>query len=240
MMSDVNAFVDVVRRPTARRMRLSVDRRTGRVILVLPERAALGPALKWAKQHQGWIAAQSAKIPEPWPIEPGMIVPFAGRDLTLDWAPGKPRNPVISDDCIRVGGPAELLPARLIRWLRREALRILRAETFDIAAVGGLSVSGVGVGDPRSRWGSCAADGTIRYSWRLLLAPDYVRRATVAHEVAHRRHMDHSPAFHREVERLLGEDPRAARTWLRRHGARLHWFGISSRDVVPDASSMNF
>ena len=81
------------------------------------------------------------------------------------------------------------------------------------------------IGDPRARWGSCSANGDIRYSWRLILAPPDVLEATVAHEVAHRLHMDHSPAFHAAVRRLLGRDPSAERAWLRAHGRELYWLG---------------
>jgi len=88
-----------------------------------------------------------------------------------------------------------------------------------------VKVSKVGVGDPVSRWGSCSASGTIRYSWRLVLAPDFVRRATVAHEVAHRVHLNHGRDFHALVATLLGADPAPARAWLRREGAGLHRFG---------------
>ena len=88
-----------------------------------------------------------------------------------------------------------------------------------------MRVERVGVGDPLSRWGSCSSSGAIRYSWRLILAPDFVRRATVAHEVAHRVHMNHGPAFHALVETLFEADPKPARLWLRREGARLHRFG---------------
>jgi predicted metal-dependent hydrolase len=52
-----------------------------------------------------------------------------------------------------------------------------------------------------------------------------VREATVAHEVAHRLHMDHSPEFHAAFARLLGRDGKAERAWLRRHGAGLHAIG---------------
>ncbi|MDP8994550.1 MAG: M48 family metallopeptidase, partial [Pseudomonadota bacterium] len=83
----------------------------------------------------------------------------------------------------------------------------------------------VAVGDPISRWGSCSSSAAIRYSWRLILAPDWVRRATVAHEAAHLVHMNHGPAFHALVGELLGEDPRPAWLWLRREGAALHRIG---------------
>src|SRR5204863_125476 len=98
-------------------------------------------------------------------------------------------------------------------------------ETAEYAERAGVTVTKVSIGDPRGRWGSCASSGQIRYSWRLLLAPSHVRRSTVAHEVAHRIHMNHSPAFHRVVAELYEGDPERARAWLRRNGAALHWYG---------------
>jgi len=127
-----------------------------------------------------------------------------------------------------IGGPAETLSRRLHAWLRRHALATLSADTAHYAALAGVSVARVAVGDARSRWGSCAGSGVIRYSWRLILVPAWVRHATVAHEVAHRIEMNHSPAFHAAHRALLGADPAPARAWLRAHGAALHWVGRES------------
>lgn len=59
------------------------------------------------------------------------------------------------------------------------------------------------LGSPAKRWGSCSSQGNIMLNWRLIhFAPaiiDYV----IAHEVAHLKEMNHSPAFWQEVERLL-------------------------------------
>lgn len=217
--------LEIIRKREARRMKLSVDPRSGAVKLVLPLRAALGPAMDWVEAHRGWIDRQRARLPEPWPIEAGMTVPFSGRDLILDWAEKHPRKPAIHGETLRIGGPVDVMPSRLLRWMRTEAKVVLEAETREIAASAGIEVAEVSVGDPRSRWGSCSSSGNIRYSWRLILTPDHVRRATVAHEVAHRVHMDHSRAFHRLVAELNGDDPKGARAWLRAHGSRLHWFG---------------
>nr|WP_277991060.1 SprT family zinc-dependent metalloprotease [Sphingomonas panni] len=126
------------------------------------------------------------------------------------------------------GGTLDQFPIRIERWLRREALRVLTEDTAHYAAKAGVTVSRVAVGDPKARWGSCSGDGTIRYSWRLLLAPAFVRRATVAHEVAHRIHMHHGPAFHALVADLFEGDPDDARRWLRAEGAALHWYGRAS------------
>ena len=126
------------------------------------------------------------------------------------------------------GGPLDQFPARIERWLKGEALRVLTEDTAQYAAKAGVTVAQVAIGDPKARWGSCSSTGTIRYSWRLLLAPGHVRRATVAHEVAHRVHMHHGPAFHALVAELFEGDPDAARRWLRAEGAGLHWFGRAS------------
>jgi len=126
------------------------------------------------------------------------------------------------------GGPIDQFPIRIERWLKREALRLLAQDTAHYAAKAGVTVTKVAIGDPKARWGSCSGDGTIRYSWRLLLAPGFVRRATVAHEVAHRVHMHHGPDFHALVAELFEGDPNDARRWLRAEGAALHWFGRTS------------
>lgn len=219
------ADVEVVRHPRARRMKLAFDPASGRVRLVLPTRAKLAAGLAWVEQHRDWIAEQRAKLPAGRPFVPGAAVPIGDVDVMLAWDEAGPRTPRLVDGQLIVGGPREGFEARVQRWLRREALRMLSQETADYAAKAGVTVTAVGVGDTRSRWGSCASSGAIRYSWRLILAPAAVRRATVAHEVAHRVHMNHSPAFHALVAQLYGRDPTRERRWLKTNGATLHWYG---------------
>jgi predicted metal-dependent hydrolase len=219
---------DVVRHPTARRIRLSLDPASGRARLVVPKRAALKPALAWAQGKAEWIAQQRARLPQPQPYAPGMMLTVADAALTIAWVPGSRRRVEMVGEMLSLSGSIETLPRRVETWLKRQALDLLTAETAEYAAKAGVTVAKVGIGDARGRWGSCAHDGIIRYSWRLILAPGWVRRATVAHEVAHRVHMNHAPVFHALVERLYGSDPTPARAWLRDHGAALHWVGRSS------------
>ena len=209
-------------------MRLVVDPRDGSVRLTLPRRAQLDHGLIWAETKRGWIEAQLARLPTPRPIANDMVIEVGGEALRLDWSPDHPRKPLREPGLIRIGGPAERLEARLIRWLKDEARALFDQETQEFAAKILVAVPPVGIGDPVSRWGSCAASGQIRYSWRLIMAPCFVRRATIAHEVAHCIHMNHGAQFHALVKQLLGEDPAPARTWLRAHGAALHWFSRGS------------
>jgi predicted metal-dependent hydrolase len=211
--------------PRARVMRLRVDPRTAAVVLTVPPRVSRKRALAWAAEQRIWIEAALAEIKPPHGIGPGDEIPLFGIAHSIDWSPERPRTPKAQDGRILVGGPIDTLQARLLRWLKQQALAVLTRETQDYAARAGVTVSRVGVGDPLSRWGSCSSSGTIRYSWRLIIAPEQVRRATVAHEVAHRVHMNHGRDFHALVATLFEADPRPARLWLRREGARLHRFG---------------
>jgi predicted metal-dependent hydrolase len=203
------AALELAVSPRARVMRLRVDPRTAKVLLTIPRRASRKRALEWAAEQRDWIERQLALIEPAESIAPGSEIPLEAIPHAIDWSAERSRLPRVVDGRIVVGGPLDTLQPRILRWLKRRALDTLAAETAEFAAKANVLVTKVAVGDPRSRWGSCSSSGAIRYSWRLILAPDWVRRATVAHEVAHRVHMNHGPDFHALVETLLASDPPA-------------------------------
>ena len=217
-----------MRNARARRLRLSIDPASGKVRLTLPPRASLKRAMAWAEEQRGWIDTQREKLPEARPFAPDQVIPVEGEDLRIDWSANRVRTVHVEEGRLICGGPLEGVSGRIESWLKRRALALLSEETAEFAFKAGVTVARVSVADPKARWGSCASSGAIRYSWRLILAPPHVRRSTVAHEVAHRIEMNHSPAFHALLRELLGEDPAPARAWLKRHGASLHWLGRRS------------
>ncbi len=81
-----------------------------------------------------------------------------------------------------------------------------------------VSYGRITIRNQKTRWGSCSAKGNLNFNAGLMLAPPEVRDYVVVHELAHRRQMNHSPAFWKEVERVL-PDYRARRKWLRQNGA---------------------
>ena len=194
----------------------------------LPARGGVTEALALLASHRDWLAAQVAGWPSPRPFAPGATIPFDGGDLLIDWAATHPRQPLRVGDALRLGGPLESVSARTLRWLRAEALADMAAGTQRLAAAVDRPVTQVRVCDPRARWGSCAtgqgAGGRIAYSWRLILAPAFVRGNVVAHEVAHLVHANHGPDFH-ALLRSLDPHGAASRHWLKGHGAALHWVG---------------
>lgn len=207
-------------------MRLRVDPRDGSIRLTLPRRASLRRAYAWVEEQRTWVEAQLAGLVESIRLSPGTTLVVGGEPLKLIRADqGRVTRRV--DDTLVVPGDEMLFEPRVLRWLKAEARRLLDAETRALAEKAGVSIARVSVGDTRSRWGSCSASGDIRYSWRLILAPEFVRRSTVAHEVAHRVHMNHGPGFKALEAKLLGQSPDPARAWLRAHGAALHRYGRS-------------
>jgi len=212
----------LVRHAAASRYRLVFDAVRGELRLTIPRRASERQALNWARDQTDWIAAQAGRNDGPVMVSHGTRLPLYGSERIVAWDPALPRR--VNDDGAQLclGGPAETIGPRLVRWLKAEAVARLDIESRAMAAAHGLTVANVAVGDPRSRWGSCASDGRIRYSWRLIMAPDDVRRATVAHEVAHRVHMHHGPDFHALVDVINNGPVDAPRRWLRDHGRSLH------------------
>jgi len=206
-------------------MRLRLDEARERLTLTYPRRMSRRVALEWAQGQGEWVEAQLALLRPGEPFCSGATIPFEGRSIRLQWDEALPRTPTLSGDRLGCGGPEPAFAGRIERFLRAEARARLSAETVDAARRAGVSVRSVAVGDASSRWGSCSASGAIRYNWRLILAPPHLLRWVVAHEVTHRRHMDHGPEFRALEAELYGGNVAAARAELRALGPRLKRVG---------------
>jgi predicted metal-dependent hydrolase len=211
--------------PRARRLTLRADPAKANVRLTLPKGVSAHKALAFLAAHDAWLAARIEKWPMALPIVDGARLPFGDGTLTIAWSPVLPRTAHLDADRLHIGGPVEGLAGRVERWLKAEALAKLEVDSIGLAASVGLPPPAVRVGDPKSRWGSCSSRGGLVYSWRLVMAPVFVRRAVAAHEVAHLVHHNHSPAFHSLADDLCGGTAKAASRWLAASGASLHWVG---------------
>ena len=211
--------------PRARRWKLRLCERRSLILLTCPPRSSRKSALEWAASQRDWIEARLADVPPAEPIEPHALIPIEGVETRLVWQENLPRSVSLKGDRLACGGPRDAFERRMVAWLKRRARDVLSAETAELARRAGVTVRAVSVGDAGSRWGSCSSSGAIRYNWRLVLAPPHVRRWVVAHEVAHRLHMNHGPAFKALEAKLYGGDGPAARLELRRIGPRLKRIG---------------
>lgn len=211
--------------PQARRLRLRLDPDKRQLLLTCPPRSSRKAAIDWAVGQRPWVESELAKLPPGNPFEPGEAIPLEGQEVGLDWMPDSARLVRMEQGRLVCGGPRDGFGRRIEAWLKRRARDLLSVETAEVARQAEVTVRSVSIGDASSRWGSCSASGAIRYNWRLVLAPPEVRRWVVAHEVAHRVHMNHGAAFKALEAELFDGDVDAARLTLRLVGPRLKRVG---------------
>jgi predicted metal-dependent hydrolase len=173
---------------------------------------------KMAEQRERAQRLQAAKVD--W--RDGTSIPFLGENVivvldpragltergavlhtAVDAAPGTPRL------TLHVGLPSTAAPEQIRDavqcWLQRQARRVFEERCAHFAQQLKVRVTRLSLSSAQTRWGSASADGSIRLNWRLIHfampSIDYV----VAHELAHLRHMDHSPRFWDVVRSVLPE-----------------------------------
>lgn len=204
----------------ARKISLRIDPKGGGVIVTLPSRAAQAAGMALLRDNAAWVADRLASLPRAILLADGAIVPIDGLPHRIRHSPDGRRGVWLEPGSLLVSGAPEFLARRVADFLRAEARRRLSALAIAKAADGGLALRRVIVKDTRTRWGSCTADRTLMFCWRLIMAPPYVQDYVVAHEVAHLRHMDHGSGFWALVAQLT-PNRRLAVHWLDTHGAGL-------------------
>ena len=81
----------------------------------------------------------------------------------------------------------------------------------------GVDYARIAVRCQRTRWGSCSSKGNLNFNCLLVLLPTEVMDSVIAHELCHRKHMNHSTAFYDELYRLFPNYKRCS-DWLRENG----------------------
>ncbi|MEC5208496.1 putative metal-dependent hydrolase [Vogesella perlucida] len=219
--------VQLTRRP---RQSVALRIRDGVVEMIAPPTVSLAALQDILAQKRDWIAGHLARQRQEDAQREqsrGQVM-LAGQTLRLAVEDASRHRARIDGEVLQLAGPGLQQPARLaaavVAWLQKEARQrfCARLEAWEQRAARPLS--GWALSSARTRWGSCTSQGIIRLNWRLVQAPPAVLDYVIAHELAHLRHMNHSPAFWAEVERLYpGWQP--ARQWLKTHGNSLFRYG---------------
>lgn len=197
----------------------------------MPLRARESEALRFAAEQEGWIRQTLAQMPGRRLVGLGDVVPIEGQMRVLEPASG--RSVRLEGDALRVPGDPAQAGVRAGAFLKVLARDRLAAACDRHAAALGRPYARLTLRDTRSRWGSCAHDGALMFSWRLIMAPPPVLDYVAAHEVAHLAQMNHSPAFWAVVERLY---PRwkSQRSWLHGEGQALHGYVFGPQSDAED------
>jgi predicted metal-dependent hydrolase len=143
-------------------------------------------------------------------FEDGGKIPFLGAAITLRLSPEKRQSALAGGaqgDELHLALPPdarqEQVRDAVLAWFKDQARRILGERLAELGARSETPYSSWALSSARSQWGSCAADGRILLNWRLLHFSLPVIDYVVAHELAHLKELNHSPAFWDQVARLL-------------------------------------
>ena len=184
----------------------------GNLIVRAPYRTSVEEIRTFVSRHERW-AAKRLLAYENAPklnVSDGAELSIFGRKFIIQEGGAR-----ISSDNIFL--PANCKDETLRALLKRESARYMLTLTENIAAIYGFMFSRVRISSARGRWGSYSRKGTVSYSFRIAFLPPDLAEYVAVHELCHSKHFDHSPAFWREVEKIL-PDYRARRKRLKSMG----------------------
>jgi predicted metal-dependent hydrolase len=210
----------MVRNPRARRYLLRL-RSDGTARVTIPRGGSPAVARQFVERHAQWLERQWQRLqtqprkPAVWPM--GTEILLRGETVRIEAGLNDGTATVhFGSESIRVPDPAADLRPAIEGHLRQLAARELPPRMLELAARHGLTVNRITVRNQKSRWGSCSRRGTLSLNWRLIQTPAFVSDYICLHELMHLRHMNHSPLFWREVERVCPDYQNAER-WLKAH-----------------------
>lgn len=213
--------------PRARRVSVRIDAARGEAIATAPSERQLKRALRFAEERAIWIATELDRLPRRTPFRPGETIPILGKPHLLVRVHGR-GAPCIEDGRLIVPTlDPDLFAARVKRFLIAQAKAELSERVAVHAYTLGARFRRISMKDTKSRWGSCAEDGAMSFSWRIIFAPPYVLDYLAAHETAHLKEMNHSRRFWALVAKCTPHMQRG-REWLRIHGLDLHAIGAGA------------
>ncbi len=108
------------------------------------------------------------------------------------------------------------------KWYREEAFMIFTKRCQYYAAVMGVKYRSLSLSSAKSRWGCCTPHGTLRFCWRLVMAPMDIIDYVVVHELAHLKELNHSAKFWKLLSNTL-PDYEISKNWLKDKGSTLSW-----------------
>lgn len=202
-----------------------IVRPDGSLIVRAPLKTAEKTIWGFIEDHAEWIEKKRAEALAALPPTPRQFVPgerflFLGTAYPLEIVKGQ-QKPLILEGNFKLAESAQT-DARLVfeHWYRAQARRILEDRVNSYANEYGLHYQKIGITSARTRWGSCSGNGSLNFSWRLIMAPMEAVDYVVVHELAHTVFHNHSRRFWKKVESIM-PDFKERRKWLRKNGLEL-------------------
>lgn len=226
-------------RRNARSKRLSLHVGQDKVRVTAPYCATQRQIREFVHSNQDWILthwdaiqARQAKFPgrlyqdgESYPLLFNQYIqlrihPADGKQIRLRYDPEENRIAIELPEGLAPDQSREATRGILEKWLKRKAREVFQAKLDAFSSQMGVNYQAFRLKEQKTRWGSCSSRGNINLNWRAVMAPEPVVDYLIIHELAHLKHLNHSPAFWDVVRRYC---PQYAswRRWLKVNGEQL-------------------
>ncbi len=220
--SDFGFDMKVIHSARSCRLSLRIDKKDRIAVLTIPKYCSKKKAMSFVEDHQKWVLENLKSMPKLRKFKNNDVISLFGKEYRIEhtsirgntWLDKK-------NHVLYISGGVEFLHRRVKDFIKKMAQEEFTKRSIETADKIGKTVHNVCIKDTKSRWASCSTLNNINYSWRLALAPEFVIRYIVAHEVSHLKHQDHSAYFWALVD-FLDEDAEKGREWLTKNGQELY------------------
>ena len=107
-----------------------------------------------------------------------------------------------------------------IKELENQAVEYIPKRVEYYSKIVGVDYGRITIRNQKTRWGSCSSIGNLNFNCLLMLAPPEVLDYVVVHELCHRKEMNHSKAFWREVCKVIPNYKDYIK-WLKNEGLQI-------------------
>ena len=211
------------RNSKAKRYSLRISNKDNKVSLTLPRWSNLREAREFAQSQEGWMRKHLAQQLKPIIVHYGQHILLDGKKILIQNGSDKAVS-VINGELF-VSGSEDELSGKLRAFYKTLARERLMTSSDYFAKLLGCKIKSITLRDTTTRWGSCTTNGSLMYSWRLMMAPREVQNYVAAHEVCHLIEMNHSPNYWKLVESVV-PTYKADRSWLKLNGNLLHQYKL--------------
>lgn len=206
-----------VRRSARRKKTVEIALDGSNVRVLAPSNLPVGDVRRIVRKRASWILerlADSPVGPSQGRFASGDTLPYLGRDFKMAVQTADVPAPEVhfGRRQLRVSVPhsmgdteqVEQVQSAIVGWFKDRAAELL-PKKVDVwrPRLGIDERPRILVRSQYSQWGSCSSNGTIRFSWRLMMVDPSLIEYVVVHELAHLKVMDHSAAFWEVVSSVM-------------------------------------
>ena len=210
-----------VRRSERRKKTIQITVDGGGVHVAAPVETSASELRAIVRKRAPWIlrkASSAALEAPPKRFVSGETLPYLGRNVKIIVEPANVRSAQVRFDHWRfhitvptgLSGEERYDAVRkpIVRWYRtRAAARLPELVDRWRPRLGLTGTCRVLIRDQKTRWASCAPDGTLRFNWRTMMVKPALIEYVVVHELTHLLHPNHSQNFWTAVTKHMPDAP---------------------------------